>query len=374
MEQTQLISKWITIIEHPEQNPCVRLIPDTTRVRIQKVHEDALQALARVCLESSAGDLHTKIIQVTAPLYEDILDIYTDPLMTVATALYDKYPSNYEKQEEAMSEISLHFTEQDGESSRNDAPVSNNRGSIVARVESPKLGVVSSSLRPVISAFWKGLEVVKAVPPTVKYGVVLGLPGAVVYQAARFDGVTIKSAVSAFVCAAAVSWGLVVNPALYELIRTLNEFLQSDLDWTELLWNKKQLHAIYKALWSLFPIHQLHADLKFAGKYILIPGFNAFTQAIEGAVSAYAKGSNILHYLWFEIILSHLTRLYMFSHSFLSESWDKIQKIIAGIEKAKAWAEKKAAEAYIVVHKAIDEGYKMASDFLRRHLPFFNVG
>ena len=96
-----------------------------------------------------------------------------------------------------------------------------------------------------------------------------------------------------------------------------------------------------------------------------MPGFNAVAHAVEGVANVYKKGGSILHYLWFDIILSHVTRIYLFSHSFIAESWATIQKLIAGIEKARAWTAKKAADVYKVIHKGLGDGLNKASGLLR---------
>ena len=358
MEQMDLLAKWITIIEKPDRNPCSRLIPAETRARIRRVHSECVQAIATALVRSRpADDPSSAIVEVTAGLYNEVLELERAPLVTVATRLYEHHPNLPREQETAMLELANHFHPGADHPMTSPSPSSPSQTRGKKRPNADLVNVACASIRRACTVGWKGWALT---PPTVKWGMVFGLPGAVAYQAARFDGITPSSAVSTLVCAGAVSWGLVVNPSLYELIRDWDAFLQSDLGWDDLLTNRSHLYAVYQMLWSLFPVRQLSEDLRFLGKHLLIPGFHAFALAVKGMVDVYEAGGSVMHYLWFDLALSHISRLYLFSHAFLQASWDKIDEYMTILRQKTAeateWVVRKGTDALRVVTRSLGDG------------------
>jgi hypothetical protein len=368
MEQMDALAKWTTIVDKPDLNPCSQLIPNKTRERIRKMHSDCVVAIATLLARGTTSDdgLSDAIVKLTSGLYAEILEIERIPLVSVATSLYEQHPNQPDAQASAILELADYFRK-DATSGPAVAPVS---PSSARRSSSERLGVACASVRRSVAELWAmGMTGLTWVPPTVKVGVVFGLPGAVTYQAARFDGVTVNSAVSALVCAGSVSWGLVVNPPLRNLIRMWNEFLQHDLGWYDVLANKRHMYALYEVLWGLFPTRQLAADLRLIGRHLLIPGFHAFALALQGLMDVYESGGDVLHYLWFDVVLAHVSRLFLFSHAFLRASWDKITEYVTILtetaEKATTWVMKKARLTLDFVASGLADGLTRANQALQ---------
>ena len=374
------LAKWTTIVDKPDLNPCSQLIPTKTRERIRKMHSDCVVAIATLLARGTTSDdgLSDAIVKITSGLYAEILEIERIPLVSVATSLYEQHPNQPDAQASAILELADYFRK-DAASGPAVAPVSpssarrsspSSSASRSSASSSARLGVACASIRRSVAALWAmGMTGLTWVPPTVKVGVVFGLPGAVTYQAARFDGVTVNSAVSALVCAGSVSWGLVVNPPLRNLIRLWNEFLQHDLGWYDVLVNKRHMYALYEVLWGLFPTRQLAADLRLLGRHLLIPGFHAFALALQGLMDVYESGGDVLHYLWFDVVLAHVSRLFLFSHAFLRASWDKITEYVTILtetaEKATTWVMKKARLTLDFVASGLADGLTRANQALQ---------